>query len=165
MESRTPATRRWLCQATRPAQASGIKQFLEMLKNTQELHDQDRASVVLDQFLEMRRGQEDLLTFVNGFVMAYEEAQEHAGLTVNNVGLSHMLLSRCGLPQKKIDDILLHVGGDREQYDVIRSLTSRMAKQDVAHAHPEKAYHGQHDHYDDDYDNHDSNYDDGTPDW
>ena len=59
------------------------------------------------------------------------------GLTVNNVGLSHMLLSRCGLPQKKIDDILLHVGGDREQYDVIRSLISRMAKQDVAHAHPE----------------------------
>ena len=28
------------------SQASGIKQFLEMLKNTQELHDQDRAGVV-----------------------------------------------------------------------------------------------------------------------
>ena len=77
---------------------------------------------------------------------------------MNAIGLSHRLLNRCGLPSKKIDDILLHVGGDRAQYEVIKSLISRMAKQEVAYSHPEKAFHS---HANDD----DEDYDDSTPEW
>ena len=127
---------------TASGQTSGIRQFLDALKNNQELHDQDRAGVVLDAFLDIRRGQEDLLSFINNFSMAYEEAQEQAGLQMNSIGLSHIMLTRCGLPQKKVDDVLLHVGGDRSQYELIKSLISRMAKQEMAHSHPEKAYWG-----------------------
>eukprot|EP00959_Pyramimonas_sp_CCMP1952_P058767 1227081-Pyramimonas_sp.AAC.1 len=111
---------------------AGLLLFLDHLKSLRELHDQDKAGICLDEFFDYRRTKEDLMSYVTTFKRNYNEARDQAGLVINEVGLSHLLLSRSGLPEQKKDDVRLKMNFDMAQHEVLSSTMCRMAKQEQA---------------------------------
>ena len=71
------------------AEHSGIRQFLDMMKNLYELHDQDRVGIVLDAYFECRRGNRELTAWIAQQEMAFDDAVEEGGLQMNAAGRSN----------------------------------------------------------------------------
>ena len=94
------------------AQPSGLQQFLAWLGREYGLHEQDNVSVSLRKFFTYSRGHRELTQYISDFELVYDEANDTAGLEINAVGRSHMLLEGAGIGQKRIDDIKLKVDGD-----------------------------------------------------
>ncbi|CAK0830773.1 unnamed protein product [Prorocentrum cordatum] len=98
------------------AEPSGLSHLTRWLGQEYGLHEQDNVTMHLDKFFAFRRGARDLARCIAAFEMVYDEASETAGLEIHAIGRSHLLLSGCELPQRKIDDIKLKVDGDLNRY-------------------------------------------------
>ena len=68
------------------------------------------------------------------YKLCFEEAQAAAGLGMNDVAKSYLLLRSCGLSEKRKDDLLMHVAGDLNKYDEICKLMNRLARSEQGHA-------------------------------
>eukprot|EP00959_Pyramimonas_sp_CCMP1952_P240997 5036911-Pyramimonas_sp.AAC.1 len=82
---------------------------------------------------------------------------------MNDTGKSHFLMKNSGLPEKRLDDLRLHIAGDLSQYRVLQGLMMRMGKQDQVGHHHEWAWHADQYDEDEDYDDwYDAYYDDAS---
>ena len=70
-----------------------------------------------------------LLQYITQFKLKYEEAELKATLNLNEVGRTHLLLKRSGLPEKYIDDLKLKIDGDLSKYEEIVAILTRLAKE------------------------------------
>ena len=100
-----------------------------------------------------------MLNFLARFRLNYSVAKESAGLVINDVGKSHLLLKWAQLSDKRYDDIKLKVDGDFTRFEEIYALLSRMAKGEASghasHSHSHNlqypTYHTSEHYPDDDY--------------
>lgn len=92
------------------------------------LHENDEATISLDGFFEFARGRRTLGDYIHERDNRYDEAETRAGLLVNNVAQSHLLLKKPGLPDKLRDDLILKVDGNMDRYTEPKALLSRIAK-------------------------------------
>ena len=124
---------------TQPYIPSGLVRLLKILQDRYGLDEQDTVGVALDHFFDYARTHQGLQEYINDFAQRYDDAEQKAGLSINAVGLSHLLLKRSGLSDKSKDDVKLQLGGRLDNYEALRTLLLRMARS------PEKerlAYHG-----------------------
>ena len=70
---------------------SGLQQILADLRTAFGDDAQDLQAHHLDRFFELSRGSHGLLDFLTAFKIRYESAEEHAELSINSVGLTHLL--------------------------------------------------------------------------
>lgn len=117
-----------------PAQVSGVRAMLETLRGEYVLHEHDEATVKLEDVFEFSQGKQTLLQGIRSLDKSLDDAEEKAGLGMNNVGRSHLLLSRLNIPEKLADGIRLKVDGDMSRYNDIKSLIRRIAKRQQASA-------------------------------
>ena len=68
------------------------------------------------------------------FKLCFDEAQTAAGLGMNNVAKSYLLLRSSGLSEKRKDDLLVHVAGGLNRYDDITRLMSRLSRSEQGSA-------------------------------
>ena len=61
------------------------------------------------------------------FETRYDEAQDRAGLQLNNVAKFYLWFKHSGLPAKTIDDIKLQVNGDYSRFDDAKGLALRLS--------------------------------------
>ena len=113
---------------THAATPSGMQALLKALTDAYGIHDQDELTIFLSNFFRHSRGGKALTDYCTGFRLKYEEAEQHAGLQINEVGLTHMFLENSGMDPKEIKDIKKHVGFDLSKFAEIYSYTVRMAK-------------------------------------
>jgi hypothetical protein len=111
-----------------PASPSGLEQIISDLRAAFGDDAQDLQAFHLDKFFELHRGSHSLIDFLTAFKLKYEAAEEHAGLMINQVGLTHLLLAKAGLTQRFIDDLMLKVDGDRARFDDIFKLLMKFSK-------------------------------------
>ena len=117
---------------THEASFSGLQLVLNALQAAYGEEEQDVQGLALDRFYNLWRGNGSLADYCTAFKLRYETAEEKAGLSINAVGLTHVLLSHVGLHPKSIDDIYLKVDGDRSLFGRIFNLLMRTAKQHMA---------------------------------
>ena len=113
---------------TTDAKPSGIECILKALFDAYGDDAQDLQGYYLDRFFSLYRGNSSLMDYMTAFRLRYEAAEEHAALTINGTGLTHLLLKNSGLSGKFIDDLLLKLDGDRSQFGVVYKLLTRLAK-------------------------------------
>ena len=82
----------------------------------------------LDKFFDHRRGHSDLITYCTEFSLFYEEAEEKAGLTLNDVAKAHLFLKYSGLSDRRIDDIRMRFAHNLADFTGIYALALRTAK-------------------------------------
>lgn len=76
------------------------------------LHPHDESTIVLGDFFDpanQTQPRQDSVSFIQERDLEFGEAEEKAGLGMNNVARSHLLLARSGLPERIIDDLKLKV--------------------------------------------------------
>ena len=61
------------------------------------------------------------------FDVRYDEAQDRAGLQLNEVGKFFLWFKNAGIPAKTVDDIKLQVSGDYSRFQDARSLALRLS--------------------------------------
>ena len=105
----------------------GGRLLLERLEQEYRVHAQERTTVALDTFFNFTRRNTTLQTFLTNWRLFYDEAEEYAGLNMNDVGKTYMLFRMIGLPDKLIDDIKLKVDGDLSRFSEIYTYISRLA--------------------------------------
>ena len=88
-----------------------------------------QAPIYLDLFFDYRRKNLSLTDYVLGFQQAYDEANIHCGLTINDIGLTHLFLKHSMISESHQHDYLLQLGGDRSRYRELKDIVLRMAKQ------------------------------------
>ena len=120
-------------------QKSGAAELIKLLQASFEQHDHDGMVDSLDKFFDHRRGHSDLVTYCTEYVMYLEDAEEKAGLGLNNVAKAHLFLKNSGLSDRKVEDIRLKFGGNLDDYEGILSLVTRLAKSE---AHERGTYFG-----------------------
>ena len=119
-------------QVLLPAQPSGIRAMLERLRTQYALHDQDLSGVALDDFFDHSRGHASLIEHIEFMEDKYDDAEERAGLNMNNITKTHLMMKTSGLPEKLQDDLLLKVDGDRNRYEELKALILRITKKQQA---------------------------------
>jgi len=125
---------------------SGVQALLRTLRERYGLDVQDTQTIALEGFFTYaRRGRLPLQEFISDFMSKYEEAETQAGLTINNVGLSYLLLKQSELPEKVVDDIKLQLHGDLGRFLELKTLLLRLArandKEKEAAFRPEPSHH------------------------
>ena len=138
------------------AQESGASILIAALRAEFEIHTQDQQTTALDAFFDLRRDQNSLSFYCTEYRMLLEEATEKAGLDINNVAKTHIFLKHSGLPERKLEDIRLRVGGDLQRFDEIITLVQRFAKSEAAQHSPAGRYNYADEWYDDDDDDHET---------
>ncbi len=74
--------------------------MLEELRGEFVLHEHDDATLKIDDFFDFHRGKLPLTQALRELDAKYDDAEEKAGLAVNAVGRSHLLLKTCGISPK-----------------------------------------------------------------
>ena len=111
-----------------PMFPSGIASLLRKLEERYGLDAQDRIAVCLDGFFDFKRGRLPLQEYLNEFEVRYEDAEARAGMVMNDVARSHLLLRGSGLSESKLDDLRLAVLGDMTRYRDLMTLMQRLAR-------------------------------------
>ena len=78
---------------------SGLQTLWKALETRYGLEVTEQAPIYLDLFFDFRRRSLSLQDYVLGFQQAYEEANAHCGLHINDIGLSHWFLKYSGISQ------------------------------------------------------------------
>ena len=99
-----------------PATISGFQALVAMLTKNYGAEAQDQAAQDIDDFLELRRGQKDLNSYLVEFDYRYDHAKQSSGLVINEVGLSHLLFKYCGLDQTTKAHLKMQVNFDLRRY-------------------------------------------------
>ena len=76
---------------------AGLQALLEVLARHYGIEPEAQTAQHIDDFLDLRRGSKDLNTYLVEFDYRYDHARSSAGLVINNVGLSHLLLKHLSL--------------------------------------------------------------------
>lgn len=119
-----------------PAQPSGTRSMLEVLRKEFSLHEHDQATISFDDVLFLfERGKMILIQGAHELKTVLDEVEEKAGLDVNNAGRSHFLFNRPSVPEKLTDGLRLKVDGDMARYAGLMALIKRIAKRQQAGAH------------------------------
>ena len=137
-----------------PSQDTGLQQFLRALGKEYDKDEFDVAGNSLDEFFDHRR-KGSLLTYIHDFEAKYSEAASKAGLTINDVGRSHLLLKYSGIDKHRKGDLLLKIDGDWSRYQTLQVYMIRLAKHEDAVKESSGGYYG-----DEEYPDDDSFYDD-----
>ena len=74
-----------------PATASGLQTLIRLLNQHYGAEAQDQQAQDLDDFFDLRRGRHSLLECLIEFEHRYDHARTSSGLTINHVGLSHII--------------------------------------------------------------------------
>ena len=111
----------------------GGRILLDRLEQEYGVHTQERTTVALDTFFNYSRRNSTLQTFLTNWRLFYDEAEEHAGLHINDVGKTYMLLRMSGSPHKLIDDLKLKIDGDLSRFGEIYTYLSRLVKSEMSH--------------------------------
>ena len=133
-EQRHPISAAVLCK-------HGYEIVIDQLEETYGPEQHDVLGKVLDKFFKLYRGNSSLMDYCIAFKTRFEAAGEKAKLTMNNVGKTHLFIDHAGLSDKFIDDIMLKVDGDREKFDEIYTIVTRVARKhtnnpsDETHGH------------------------------
>ena len=141
VRQRVPEIRDSVGNIAQPRIPSGLERLVALLVERYGLDDQDSVTVALDHFFSFRRNNLALQEYVNEFTGRYDEAESAAGLQINQVGLSHLLLNNSGLSDKAKDDLKMRLDGDTSRYTELKKLILRMAR---APEREKQAYHGGH---------------------
>ena len=117
-------------QATQhvPATVSGFQALVSMLTNNYGAEAQDQAAQDIDDFLELRRGQKDLNSYLVEVEYRYDHAKQSSGLVINDVGLSHLLFKYCGLDVTTKAHLKMQVNFDLRRYPAIKASMQTSAK-------------------------------------
>ena len=75
-------------------------------------HSQDQSIQSLETFFTFERGSLSTHDYMQMWNMCFQDAEEHGGLQLNNVGKSFLLLWKSCLSVKEIYDYRMQVGGD-----------------------------------------------------
>ena len=112
--------------------------IIQVLQEAYGEMEHDQQGLALDKFSTLYRGSSSLADYCSAFRVRYEQAEEKAGLQINEVAKSHLFLTHAGLTQKFIDDIMLKVNGDRNEFVQIYAHAQRSGKQ--YQTHPDEAH-------------------------
>ena len=117
--------------------ASGVQYLMAALRQAFGQRDQDLATSALDKFFGLSRHSQkmSLAEYAVEFDTRYNEAQDRAGLQLNDVAKFYLWFKHSGLPAKTVDDIKLQVNGDHSRYDDARSLALRLSPNRVENDH------------------------------
>ena len=99
------------------------------------LADLDHTRQSLQTFFGLRRGNADLRSFMTQFTMYYDEAIEHAGLQINGVGKSFLLMELAGTTEKRKEDIRIHTNGNITNHNELYNMLGRLAKTETTNDH------------------------------
>ena len=106
---------------------SGIQFLINALRAAFGQADQDLATVALDRFFGLHRGKLTLQEYAVEFDTRLDEAQDRAGLQLNDVAKYYLWFKHSGINAKTIDDIKLQVQGDYNRFQDARTLALRMS--------------------------------------
>ena len=137
-EERDPGTGNLI----QPALPSGVQTLLRLLENRYGLDHQDKVTSSLDAFFDFRRERLSLQEYLNEFEVRYDDAETRAGLRMNEVARSHLLLRWSGISRDKQDDIRLHVNGDMNRYSDIVQLLHRLSRKSDREQHHHGIHYG-----------------------
>ena len=110
-----------------PAAPSGTQCLMRALTAVYGADDQGTQWAQVKSFLNHRRGRNSLQDYLTEHDLCWDEAQQ-AGLGMNNVGRTMLLLDYSGVDEIKKDNILLLVNHDLNRYDEVRNHLDKMAK-------------------------------------
>ena len=110
-----------------PATPSGTQCLMRMLTGIYGADDQGTQWAQVKYFLNLRRGRNSLQDYLTEHDLAWDEASS-AGLGMNNVGRTMLLLDYSGVEEQKKDNIFLLVNHDLDRYDEVRNHLDKMAK-------------------------------------
>ena len=113
------------------AQRAGATLLMHALQAEFLPHNQNLVIAALDQWDTLMiphcMSRADFLLL---FRMSFEEAEEHGGLQINNIGRSYYLLKKCSCSRDERRDYLLQVSGDLNRYEDIYNIVKRFARED-----------------------------------
>jgi len=111
-----------------PATQSGLQSLIRTLQNKYGTESQDQQAQDIDDFFDLRRGRHSLLEHLIEFDHRYDHARTSSGLTINNIGLAHMLLKHCMVDHQTKAHVRLLVNNDLNRLDDIKGHLQRLAK-------------------------------------
>ncbi len=108
---------------------SGVQCLANALRQVFGQQDQDLATSALEKFFSLTRtgAKLSLAEYAVEFDVRYDEAQERAGLHLNEVGRFFLWFKNAGIPAKTVDDIKLQVSGDYNRFQDARALALRLS--------------------------------------
>lgn len=108
---------------------SGVQCLANALRQVFGQQDQDLATSALEKFFSLTRhgSKLTLAEYAVEFDVRYDEAQDRAGLQLNEVGKFFLWFKNAGIPAKTVDDIKLQVSGDYSRFQDARSLALRLS--------------------------------------
>ena len=136
---------------------SGVQCLANALRQAFGQQDQDLATAALEKFFSLTRhgSKLTLAEYAVEFDVRYDEAQERAGLQLNEVGKFFLWFKNAGIPSKTVDDIKLQVSGDYYRFQDARALALRLSpnreqNNEIFYGETEDDYH-QYDDYGDEH--------------
>lgn len=108
---------------------SGVQCLANALRQVFGQQDQDLATSALEKFFSLTRAgaKLSLAEYAVEFDVRYDEAQDRAGLHLNEVGKFFLWFKNAGIPAKTVDDIKLQVAGDYNRFQDARALALRLS--------------------------------------
>ena len=108
---------------------SGVQCLANALRQVFGQQDQDLATSALEKFFSLTRhgSKLTLAEYAVEFDVRYDEAQDRAGLQLNEVGKFFLWFKNAGITAKTVDDIKLQVSGDYSRFQDARSLALRLS--------------------------------------
>ena len=125
---RIPAGMDPITGAATAEEPGGTQTLMAQLQERYGMDTQDTTTATLETFFDLRRSNLPLQEYLNEFQLRYDDAEDKAGLQINDIGKTHLLLKYIDLPPKLLDDIKLKVSGDMSRYHEIVKLLHRLSK-------------------------------------
>ena len=127
-----------------PAEPAGGALLMGALQAEFGLHQQDMIVVSLDALFAHSRDGQSLSEYVTYWRLCLDEAAEHSGLRMINVGKIYLLLKAVGLGDNMKQDFLMQIGGDLDRFEELAGMMNRFSKKETrAHASSLPAMAGQ----------------------
>ena len=104
--------------------------LIQRLQTDFGIHDQDQSTICLDSFFDLRRepGRMSLSQYLADWRLLYDEAEELAGLSINNIGKTHLFLRQSGLNPTAVANFKLQINGDLNRFEDLFQIIGRFAK-------------------------------------
>jgi hypothetical protein len=118
---------------THPAEAAGATLLMNALWREYGVHEQDMSISSLEAFFTHTRGNLPMNDYLIMWKLTFDEAHQMAGLEINDIGKSFLLLHNTGLSQRDQRDFKLQIGGDLRRFEELTAVITRFASHsDVA---------------------------------
>ena len=111
-----------------PGMPSGLVHMLYEFEAAYGRDAQDVSGEAMDRFDACVRGNASLMDYITAHKIRYETAEEKAGYHINEIARTHRFLKGANLHKRFIDDVMLKVDGDRERFQEIVQIVTRVAK-------------------------------------